>query len=172
LTGGDPVERYLRAAQESEGAGDLVGATNALRLALAEAPEREDLKAEHRRLHALMMASLASTYEKQARYEEQQGRWANASLSWSRVSEGRPQDAEAAWRAARALVEAGGDLKQAKRLGERAVQLAPEDPVARRVLGRVFLQAGMRLNALRELQTAAKLDPSDEIVKNLLRELK
>ena len=46
--------------------------------------------------------------------EEQHDRWAEAALSWSRVVEGRPQDANAARRAAHALLKAGGDLKRAK----------------------------------------------------------
>jgi hypothetical protein len=35
---------------------------------------------------------------------------------------------------------------------------------------RVLLAAGMRLNARRELEKAVKLDPQNEMIKNLLRE--
>jgi hypothetical protein len=34
----------------------------------------------------------------------------------------------------------------------------------------VYLGAGLKLNARRELEKAAKLDPSDEMIKNLLKE--
>jgi tetratricopeptide (TPR) repeat protein len=173
VTGGvGPAERYRLDAQRAENDGDLVGATNALRLALAIDPDREDLRRAHRRLYGQLAASLADTYRKQARYEEEQERWAEAALSWSRVVEGCPEDAHAARCAARALLLAGGDLKRAKNYAHRAVELQPDDPLAHRVLGRIFLKADMRLNARRELEAAAKLDPSDEMVENLLRELK
>ncbi|HJL20961.1 MAG TPA: tetratricopeptide repeat protein, partial [Polyangiaceae bacterium LLY-WYZ-15_(1-7)] len=65
-----------------------------------------------------------------------------------------------------------GDLRVAKDLAQRAVELAPKSLPARILLGRIFIAAGMKANAKRELEEAAKLDPKDEIVKNLLRELK
>ncbi|MCZ7687560.1 MAG: hypothetical protein M5U28_56000 [Sandaracinaceae bacterium] len=40
-----------------------------------------------------------------------------------------------------------------------------------RALGRVYIAAGLALNARRVLQRAAALDPSDEMVENLLRDL-
>ncbi len=115
---------------------------------------------------------MATTYEKQAGYEEGFSKWAAAALSWIKVTDGRPNDAKPHRRAAAALVRAEGDLRLARDLAQRAVQLAPGDARAHRVLGEVFVKAGMANSARRELQEAAKLDPKDEIVKTLLRDLK
>ncbi len=172
VTGGvDRADRHVEDARRAEAEGNLVSAANSLRLALALAPDREDLAADYERLSRMVAASLAETYEKQAQYEEQAGRWAEAAISWSKVCEGRAGDGAAHRRAAVALLEAGGDLSKAKVYAQRAVDLMPEDAKARRALGRVFSAAGMTLNAKRELEKAAKLDPGDEMVKNLLREL-
>jgi cytochrome c-type biogenesis protein CcmH/NrfG len=39
------------------------------------------------------------------------------------------------------------------------------------LLGRIYVGAGMGASARKELEAAAKLDPSHEMVKNLLKEL-
>ena len=49
-----------------------LGARRELRLAVSLAPERADLRAEHARVDACLLASLAHTYEEQALYEQRQ----------------------------------------------------------------------------------------------------
>lgn len=173
ITGGlDPVSRHLREAQRHEQAGDLAAASRELRAATALAPMREDLRVEHERVSRLLSAQLADKYQQAAEYEEKHKKWGAAAVSWSKVVEGRPDDVEALMRAAIALVEAKGDLHKAQRFAQRACDLRPDDVVPRRTLGRVYAAAGLALNARRELERAALLDPSDQIVKNLLGELK
>ena len=170
--GGDIASRHLAEGLRAERDGKLVEAVNALSVARAVEGDREDVIREHDRLKNLLAVELAETYTKQARYEEQLGKWGQAALSWARVCEGRPTDLVAHRRTAEALLRTNGDLHQARAYAQRAVELAPDDSKARAVLGRVFVAAGLKLNAKRELEIAAKLDPSDDLVKNLLRELK
>jgi Tfp pilus assembly protein PilF len=115
---------------------------------------------------------MADTYAKQAALEEQMGKWTAAALSWARVCEGRPEDAAAHRRTAEALVRGEGDLHRARDYAQRAVELDPGNHRGHLALARVFLAAGLAKNARRELEAAAKLDPADETVKNLLRDLK
>ncbi|MDQ3032133.1 MAG: hypothetical protein M3Y87_06935, partial [Myxococcota bacterium] len=166
------LQRHLIEARRSEQAGDLATAARELRLATALAPDRADVAADQKRVAYALAAQLADKYEKAAEYEERHKKWAAAALSWSKVVEGRPHDVAAAIRAASALVEAKGDLHHAQKLAQRACELSPESVPARVALGRVFMAAGLHLNAKRELERAALLDPGDQIVKNLLRELK
>ncbi len=170
----DHVEHYLQEAQTAEKANDLLSATKALRFASTLAPEREDIKEDYRRVKAAFAASLAETYEKQAVYEEQHRKWAEAAQSWLRVCEGRPEKIAPLMRAASALLKTGDSSrhKQAKELAETAVRMRPEDVRPRVTLAEVFIAAGMKLNAKRELDMAAKLDSKDEMVKNLLREVR
>lgn len=172
-TGGlDPVHRHAMEARRAEQAGDLATAARELRLAVALAPDRDDVAAEQARVAKLLATQLADSYRQQAEYEERHKKWAAAALSWAKVVEGRPDDPVAHQRAAAAFVEAKGDLHKAQRFAQRACELAPNDALSRRTLGRVFAAAGLGLNARRELEKAASLDPSDSITKNLLRDLR
>ncbi|MFW5876824.1 MAG: DnaJ domain-containing protein [Myxococcota bacterium] len=170
-SGGGQLPRALEEARRAEAEGDLVEAANALRLAVALAPGDVEVQREHDRVHRRLAKGLAESFEKQARYEEQNEKWADAALSWVRVVEGRPDQPEPHRKAALALVRGGGDLRRARDLAQKAVDLEPSAAQNRAVLGQIYRAAGMKLNARRELEEAAKLDPKDEIVKNLLREL-
>lgn len=173
VTGGaDRASRQLAEARRLEEMGDHVGAANGLRLAMAYAPDRADIAAEYARLRKVVAVSLADNYAKQAEYEERQGRFGAAALSWARVCEGRPDDARPHRHVADALLAAKNDIRRAQKYAQRAVDIDGKDAKNRRTLGRVFLEAGLKLNAKRELEAALKLDPGDELVKNLLKEMK
>jgi tetratricopeptide (TPR) repeat protein len=169
-TGGDRVATNVKRAQEAEASGDLVGASNFYRLAMAGAPERKDLQQAHERVSSALSGQLADSYEKQAHYEERSGRWPEASRAWVKVCEGRPNDVRALKSAAACLLRANGDLHTALRYAKMHVELAGENAGNLTLLARVYLGAGLKLNARRELEKAAKLDPSDEMIKNLLKE--
>jgi hypothetical protein len=172
LTGGlDQVSRHLAEARRAVTHDDIAAAVRGFRLALALAPDRPDIQQEHARYAHELAVSLAERYETQALYEERYKKWASAATSWAKVIEGRPSDTRALTHAALALVEAKGDLHQARRFAQKATELVPEDAAARRALGRVFLAANLGLNARRELERAMALDPADELTKMLLREL-
>lgn len=171
-TGGlDRVTRLLADAQAAEVQRDLAAAVRAYRLALALAPERRDIAEAHERLAQELAVSLAGQYEQQAIYEEKTQKWASAATSWAKVVEGRPDDIRALTRAAITLLEAKGDLHQARKLAQHAVEIAPEDVQARLALGRVFHAAGLGLNAKRELDVVRKLDPSNALAQQLLKDL-
>jgi curved DNA-binding protein CbpA len=172
-TGGiEAVLAHLRRAKDAEAAGDLLGAAAALQSALALQPEHKDLQAQYARVSSAVTRKLAENYEKQARYEEKQLKWAAAALSWERVSDGRPESAEAARAVAESLLKASGDTNKALQFATRAVDLAPHDSANVVVLARVFIAAGSRSQAQRELEKAVKLDPQNAMIKDLLREVR
>lgn len=172
VTGGiDPIRRHLSSARLAEETGNLVEAVNFARLAQALAPERSDVIKEHERLRLLLAAQLADSYEKQAEYEESHDKWQAASMSWAQVCAGRPTDAHAHARAAEAYLRVGTDLRAAKTFAEKAAGLLPNDARPRVALGRIYLALDLKLNAKRELETALRIDPTSEQVRNLLRDL-
>ncbi len=163
------IAKHIAAANRAERKGELLAAANEYQCALALDPERGDLQLECERVSKLVASSLADDYEKQARYEEKAGNWAAAAESWAKVSDARPVDAAAARAAAEATLKAHGGLHRAQRYAQKAVRLGGTAVANLTVLARVYLDAGLRLNAQRELEKAAELDPADETVKNLLR---
>ena len=168
--GVDGVLAHLRRAREAEQRGDMLAAAAALQAALALQPNHKDIQAQYERVSRTVARELADNYQKQALYEEKQSKWGAAAASWERVLEGRPEDANAARAAATALLRASGDLTKARQLAQRAVDAAPRDCANVVVLARVLLASGQRSNARRELEKAVKLDPRNEMIKNLLLE--
>jgi Flp pilus assembly protein TadD len=172
LTGStDHITRAIRASQAAVERGDLSEATQQAARAASLAPERPELKAEHGKLSQQLSEKLANTYIEQARFEMKHGKWASAALTWTKVCEGRPTDAGAHRQAAQALLKAGADLRGAQKYAQKAVFLAPTDIESRILLAQICATAGLKLNARRELEAAAKLDPANEMVKNLLVDL-
>lgn len=163
------VQRQVLEAKRAEMQGELALAVRALRIAVASAPERVDVAAEHDRVARLLAVSLADRYTDQAGYEERNKKWAAAALSWSKVLDGRPDDLAALYGATRCLLEAQGDMKKAQRFAQRAVDLAAADPIAHKLLARVCLVAGLPLNARRALQAALALAPDDAEARQLMK---
>ena len=81
-------------------------------------------------------------------------------------------DPVAARRAAQAMLKASADLHRAQSYAQKAVLLDGKNVENLTVLARVYLAAGLKLNAIRELEKAAQLAPKDEMVNNLLREVR
>lgn len=168
----DRIEHYVHQALLHEAKGELTEALSCARLALGFDPTRVETKSLHDRIDRALAAQEAEVCRARAKSEEKAGRLESAATAWSRVCLGRPDDFEAHLGVARCLLEAQGDLRKARDYGQRAVEIAPHSLHGRVLLTRVFHAAGMRLNALRELEAAAKLDPGSQLVKTLQRELK
>lgn len=168
----DQLTRHVRGSQAAFARGDLAEATREMQRAASMAPDRPDLRMEYERLSKMLSEKLAADYEEQAKFEQKANKWASAALSWAKVCDGKPEDAGAHKCAAHALFKAGGDLRGAQKYAQQAVFLAPDDIEAHILLAQIYLTIGLKLNAKRELDTASKLDPGNEMVKNLLADMK
>ncbi len=172
LTGGvDRADRHIENARVAEADGDLAGAANALRMAIALDASRTELQTEYQRVNSHLRVQLLDIHREQAKYEEENNLWAAASISWAKVAEAAPEDATAPGRAAKALMAAGGDLRKARDFALRSLELAPDSLETRLLLTRIYIGAGMDASASNELEEAAKLDPGHEMVKNLRKQL-
>jgi tetratricopeptide (TPR) repeat protein len=155
------AEGLVRDAIAERETDNLVGATNALRLANSIVPNCKALEAALETVTREMNKSLASTLRAQAMYEEDLQMWEAAAKTWEKVLLGQPGDARAALGVAQALLEAGGDLKRARRRAEEAVRAAPEDAECQRTLARVYLAAGITKSAERALHMADSLQSQE-----------
>jgi Flp pilus assembly protein TadD len=167
----DKVTRAVTGARAAFERGDIAASVQHMARAFSLAPDRIDLHTEYDRLTRVLAQKLADDYEEQAKFEAKQGKWAAAAVSWGKVCDGRPDDPSAHRQAALSLLKAGGDLRGAQNHAQRAVYLAPDDIDSRILLAQTYLTVGLKLNARRELDAAAKLDPANEMVKNLLSDL-
>jgi tetratricopeptide (TPR) repeat protein len=164
--GGRPRERFAKAMQQQRF--DLAG--EALAAVEVEEPHALDIpKLRHELNRRQGEVSAQAEYQK-GKVAHQNGEWAEAFQHFQRASSLDPRNATYVERAARSLVFEG-DLKEAKRLAERAVELKPDDPNCRTTLAHVFQLAGMERNAKREYEAALKLDPKQEFARAQMRKL-
>ena len=172
LTGGvDRAEQHIDDARVAEANGDLAAAATALRMAIALDSSRADLQEHYQRVNSHLRVQLLDIHREQAKYEEDNNLWAAASISWAKVAEASPDDPVAPRQAARALMNAGGDLRKSRDFALRSLELAPDSLDTRLLLARIYIGAGMDNSAAKELDEAAKLDPGHEMVKNLRQQL-
>jgi tetratricopeptide (TPR) repeat protein len=163
------AKAYMAKGNEALAAGDAVGAANSFRVALGLCPDDPELEHVAKEAQARADELLATTYERQASYEEKNGQWREAGRSWSRVSKSRPHDPTAYERAAHAMVKASGDMHEAARLAQRACEIEPRNATFRVTLANVYLAAGLTNNSRRELETAAQLAPHDGSIQAMLK---
>lgn len=164
----DVVKNYLDQAQGAFRSGDMKGAARLLDLLDALQWNRPELQSRYDQLEGQVTAALAPSYEQKARYEVKHQRWRQAARSWMKVCRAKPADPECHLGAAEALMRAKSELRKARDLAQRAVELAPNDARARRLLGHIYLEAGLHLNARRELEAAAALNRHDADTQQLL----
>lgn len=160
------VEHYLHLAEASAQGNDLLGASNALQLALSICPDDPALTARAQEAAFKVAASMADKYIEQARREESEGRLEKAAESWQRAATGRPKDYTLLLHAATALLHAGRELSKAAELARRVTQVVQRVD-AWALLAEIYLAAGMKASASAAVETAAKLDPTSPVVKDL-----
>ena len=83
-----------------------------------------------------------------------------------------PENARYLERVARKLLYRESQIKEAKRLSERAVELAPRDAEARATLARAYLQAGLKAKAKRELDVVLELQKDHKFAKSQLKQFR
>ncbi len=165
------VEHYIAAAEKAERAGDLVSATNALRIAASLEPTDAGLLGRLKAVEGRAAAGLAEGYVEQGKYEEREGRWLEAAASYRRAAVGRPS-VRVLERVAHCLLNGKGDLKEAADFAKRARDTGPSDVTAKLTLAKIFVEAGMKQSAIGELERAQQLSPNDDTIKDWLRRLR
>ena len=166
------VKKYTDTAQEALARGDAAAAANAYRLALQMVPDDPALQQACEDAQRAATNLLAGGYLEQAKYEERAGRWKEAARSYSRAAEGMPDDAHVQAKTAEAMLRANLDLRKASEYAKRATGLDPKNPSFHVILGKIYLAAGLALNARREFELAAELAPSDATIARLLESVR
>jgi curved DNA-binding protein CbpA len=165
------VEVYTRAAKAALDKSDMVGAANALRIAVSLSPDDAKLVEQLNEVSGKARHELAASYLEQAQYEERDEKWLAAAKSYTKALTGRPE-AGVYERVAHCLLSGEGDLREAGEAAKRAVMMQPESAKFRVTLARFYAKAGMKQSAEGELSRAATLAPTDDKVNDWIRRLK
>jgi tetratricopeptide (TPR) repeat protein len=108
------------------------------------------------RLQDIIKKASSSGHREKAVAAQNSKNYAQAAEHWRNVSDVERNDGKAALEAAVCYMHAK-EMKLAGQYAKRAVELAPQSVLARRVLLRFYEQMGMELNANRERQALEKL---------------
>jgi curved DNA-binding protein CbpA len=100
--------RHAQAAARALAAGDVAAAAQSYREALKLTPDDAELRRAADDAHRQIAERSCAAYRRQAALEEKHGHWAEAALSWRRVLQVQPGDAEARARLAAAEAHAAG----------------------------------------------------------------
>ena len=163
------VREHTDKATDAMAKSDWAVAATHFRAALEAAPGDAALEAGLAEAQGKANELLYSSYRKQASYEEKNGLFTEAAVSWQRAARARPEDANAHERAAFCAMKSGeGNLHEAAQLAQKAIALSPGNAPFHVTLSLVYAAAGLGLNARRELETAARLAPEDATIQALL----
>lgn len=162
------IARHAEAARSALDRNDYAGAANAFRIAASLAPEDAALQRASADVQRLAAVALADGYLKQAHYEAQTGRWVDAALSYAKVCNGRPDDADAHERVAYATLQAGENTRRAVEFARRAVELVPASVEYRLTLALSYAAAGLTKSATGELDRAGELAGNDARLRDLI----
>lgn len=162
------LRKYTESAQEALDRDDPAAAANAYQLALQIAPDDPALVQAHLDAQEAATKKLAGGYLQQARYEERAERFREAARSYSRAADGMLHDAEVQAKAAEMMLRSDQDMRKAAEYIKRALAIDPQNVRYHVILGKIYLAAGLVLNARRELELAAEIAPNDVTIARLL----
>lgn len=159
------MDVFLRAADDALKRNDVVSAANSFRLVLQNGED----PAVRKQLDAIEAAAKQKQHAgslARAQVAERDGRWEEAATCYARVHALLPSVVHAE-RAAYALCKAGGDLHEAVKLAEFAVNAQPSTFAYQATLGEVYLAAKLWTRAARVAERALQLAPNDTRAKAL-----
>ncbi len=158
---------YLAQAERSAQAGEWGRV-----MGLVEAAEKFGVAPEHdevlRGLSARARVEVAGAYFRQARFAEAIGNLADATRNAEMACKHGPDVAPYWTLYASLLLRRNRDLHGARDAAQRAVALQPEESSYRLLLARVYLAAGLWLNARRAAEEAARLPGGADEARRLL----
>jgi len=149
--------------------GNVIAAATQFQLAL-DCCDTPEVRAAFEAVQGKAQARKVEIHMGRAVAAEQKEQWSDAAAEYAKAHAAR-QDGRIAERLANAIRLEGGDLRQAARLAEDAVQAEPDNAAFRITLGEVYLDAGLERRAEAEAKRALGLSPKDERAQSLVARL-
>ncbi len=164
--------RHVEAARKAEQEGDIIGAANFAKLALALLPDDEQIRQLHDKLEQKAAPERAQKAFKRGLGDESIGRLEEAYDWFTKAVESDPDHTRALYKAAELALELKRDLRKGAQYCRRLLELEPMEHKARLILAKIYMEQGMLKNAIRELGQYVNANPLDEKSAQLLKELK
>ena len=150
--------------------GKSLAAAASLKLATTFDPAEKEYQHAYERAAYESRHITADNHFKRAAFEESVGRFEAAADLYCQAADACPE--------ATYLIKAAEVLHMVKRVAEakeygaKAVSTAPDSAVARVLLAKILLDAGMLENARREAEMGLKIEPGNKEIKALLKQIR
>lgn len=158
-------------AEEAQKKGDLAGATEALRQALALNKGDEAVRLRFEAVSKLLLAQQVDAHIAAARDAMREKLPVEAARHWEKAAEGRPGDPLLLLNAAEVLLKFTKDFKRATDLAQRVTMTDPNNVKAHVLLAGIFIKAGLKASAYASIQTIARISPDQPALKELREKL-
>ncbi|MFO0629224.1 MAG: DnaJ domain-containing protein [Polyangiales bacterium] len=165
------LSRILGDGEEAQKRGDFEKALEHFRNALQIAKDDDSIQNRVNAVDQLLKAQKTGAYIEKARDAMREGKAEIAASMWEKAWEGRPTDAALLVNAAEVLAKYGNNRGKAKELAQRALAVDPKAVKAHIVLAQVFIAAGLKASARGAIESIARLDPENPILKELREKL-
>ncbi len=164
------IKRYVATAETELTADNPLAAANAYRLALSLSPD--DMKLQQSLAEAELAADRRMAEENllQAKVRERNGDFQAAGRLYTKAARGR-QSGELYAQAARCFRKDDNGLKLAGEQARKALELEPGNPANHLLLAEIYIEARMPQSAIKLLESALRLQPNDDAMKQLLSRL-
>ena len=167
----EQARKHYQEALEFQKQNNFIQATNNVQIAIALDPANKEYKKFLEEVRPKSSEIRSQHEQKRAHYEELQGNTEDALTAYIRAIELYPNDVDSLYRAASIMLSEHRDLNQAISFCRKAVALAPDNYEIAHTLAQLYEALGMHLNALREFQRYAQLNPLDESIIPKIKEL-
>ncbi len=161
--------RYAQAGLEALTLNDLSAAVNAFEVSVQLNPANRRVQEALDKVRGQAEGELSSTYIRQAEYEEEMGKYAQAAASFLKALQHKSDDHGLMYRVSLNLLHADKDLKQARGLARRAVGSQPSITKYRVTLAEIYLKLGMETEAQVELHEVQRIEPTNERAVRLMQ---
>ena len=165
------IKRLEQEADEAERTNDI--ASLVARLKSLEPFRTDDAQFQKRLKDAEHHAEQAysTQFLAQARYEEKQGEFSRAAISYQRAARGQ-ENAAHFHKAAECFLRAGKLSREAVSAGKEAIRLNNSEPLYHLTLAQAYNEAAMSSSARAAAERALELDPNNQLATSLLKELR
>lgn len=165
------AKKYAESAEESLKKGDYVAAASNYGIASRFAPNDAELAQRAQEIRAEADRVMCESYVKQAEYAERAMHWPEAARTWAKVARIKVGDPKVHDRAANAILQADGDLREAAEHAKQAIMGEPGAVGYHVTLTEIYAKAGHSASARRAAEAGLQIAPGNAKLQGIVKKL-